>query len=121
MKFNVQIQTVPFALIGTEYEGTIEGAVDLHNKLLGTYTASQKPLEGLTDKELDLIIQNMCLGKSTPDGTNLWSKATAPQKTEINRLKRALSRIKAKGEEPEVDYYGGGPGKGENGDYSNMD
>lgn len=94
MKFNVQIQTVPFALIGTEYEGTIEGAVELHNTLLEAYMRSQKPSEGMTDKELDLIIQNMCLGKTTPNGTELWSKATPIQRKEINRLKRALDRIK---------------------------
>lgn len=51
---------------------------------------------GLTDKEMGMIIENMCLHKTTEGGTELWAKATDTQKTEINRLKRALKRIKAK-------------------------
>lgn len=51
---------------------------------------------GLTAKELDLIIEHMCLGKTVENGTNLWDKATQAQKDQINCLKRALKRIEAK-------------------------
>lgn len=95
IKYQVQIPTVQFGYIMAEFEGTdpLE-AVELHEEMVSKYQGG----EGLTDKELGLIIQNMCLNKTTPNGTNLWSKATPTQKAEINRLKRALDRIKRKGE-----------------------
>lgn len=94
----------PYGYVEFEVEGPTEtasftGAIDEMESLM----SHKKGGEGLTDKELDLIIQNMCLGKTTTNGTELWSKATPTQKAEINRLKRALSRIKAKGGEPEME------------------
>lgn len=84
-----------------------------------------KPTEGITSKEMDLIIECMALGKTVTNGTELWSKATQAQKDQINCLKRALSRIKAKHskkkDEEDETWEGAGPGKGENGDYSGMD
>lgn len=104
IKYQVQIPTIQFGYIMAEFEGSdpLE-AIELHGEMLVKYQGG----DGLTDKELGLIIQNMCLGKTTPDGTNLWSKATLTQKAEINRLKRALDRIKRKGEESDINY--GGP------------
>lgn len=83
-----------------EEDSTTEGTRNAINNLEDMMTY-HKGGEGLTSKELDLIVQNMCLGKSTVNGTELWSKATAPQKAEINRLKRALTRIKNSGDQGE--------------------
>lgn len=94
MKFNVQIQTVPFALIGTEYEGTIEGAVELHNTLLGAYNASQRVSEGMTDKEVDTWLDNMFLEKG--NSADIWAKRNPVQEEWLKRIKRSLSRIEAK-------------------------
>lgn len=55
-----------------------------------------KPTEGITSKEMDLIIECMALGKTVTNGTELWARATQAQKDQINCLKRALKRIEAK-------------------------
>lgn len=95
MNFKVQIQTVPFALIGTEMEGTVEDAVNLHNDLLEAYNASQKALkggEGMNEKELDIWVYNMLLGKG--NDADVYQKATPAQGKELHRIKRALAKIK---------------------------
>lgn len=103
MKYQFQITTGQFEYINQEGEfETPQSAVEAYKSLKEAYTVSGKPSEGMTDKELDLVVQNMCLGKSTSQGTELWAKATPEQRKEINRLKRALDRIKRKGEEPEI-------------------
>lgn len=69
-----------------------DAAVEAYKALREAYT--EKP--GITPKELDMIIESMCLGKTVENGTNLWDKATHAQKDQINCLKRALKRIEAK-------------------------
>ncbi len=101
MKTQIQISTGSFEYIMREYdtEMTPEAAVEAYRELQRAYKGG----EGLTDKEIDLIIENMCLQKTTENGTELWAKATDTQKKEINRLKRALNRIKSRNGEDEIE------------------
>lgn len=96
-KYKLHLPTGDFAFIEGEIEAeTPQGATEAFKALKEAFTASGRVSEGLTDKELDLIIQNMCMGVTTKEGTELWAKATDAQKKEINRLSRALKRIKSK-------------------------
>lgn len=96
----MHIQPSQFEFIGFEFEPAEGGLTDrIINAAIEDFQRAKSILkggEGLTDKELDLIVQNMCLGVTTKDGTNLWDKATPEQRKEINRLSRALKRIEAK-------------------------
>lgn len=95
MKTTLRLPLGQFEFIEMTYEEemTPEAAVEAFKRLQRAY---KDVPEGLTDKEMGLIIENMCLNKTTENGTELWSKATYTQKIEINRLKRALKRIEAK-------------------------
>lgn len=96
-KYKLHLPTGDFAFIEGEIESeTPQGATEAFKALKEAFTASGRVSEGLTDKELDLIVQNMCMGVTTKEGTELWAKATDAQKKEINRLSRALKRIKSK-------------------------
>lgn len=131
MKVELRIPTDPFAYIGLELSdnevmtetmlhtaiSNYINATEAYKRLQGEYKGG----EGLTDKEMGMIIENMCLQKTTTNGVELWAKATDVQKTEINRLNRALKRIEAKHARREELEDMPGPGKGENGDYSGMD
>jgi hypothetical protein len=92
-KYQYQIRTNEFEYIMGEIETDYpEAAVEAYKALREAYT--EKP--GLAPKELDLIIEKMCLGVTVEGGTELWSKATQAQKDQINCLKRALKRIESK-------------------------
>lgn len=106
MKITYRIPTETYGYV--EIEDDVEEGFfdpekmrDQYESFKETFTANDA--SGLTDKELDLIIENMCLQKTTAGGTELWAKTTDAQKKEINRLKRALARIKNKQGEPEID------------------
>lgn len=105
MKTTIRLPLGQFEFIEMTYdtEMTPEAAVEAFKALKRAYT--EVP-EGLSDKELDLIVQNMCMGVTTNDGVELWAKATDVQKTEINRLKRALKRIESKNNKTEIRNYG---------------
>lgn len=106
MKTTIRLPLGQFEFIEMTYdtEMTPEAAVEAFKCLKNAYLNDLQEPIGLTDKELDLIVQNMCLGVTTKDGTNLWDKATPEQRKEINRLSRALKRIKAKsGKEAQED------------------
>lgn len=95
MKITYRIPTDQYAYVELEEEKDVyvsEDIKDTYDHLVQAF----KPTEGLTAKELDLIIEKMCLGKTVEGGTELWSKATQAQKDQINCLKRALARIKSK-------------------------
>lgn len=97
MKITYRIPTEQYAYVEIE-DDVMEGFFD-PEKMREQYEAfkdtfAEKP--GLTAKELDLIVEKMCLGTTVEGGTELWSKATQAQKDQINCLKRALSRIKNK-------------------------
>ena len=81
-------------------EMTAEAAVEAFKQLQRAYKGG----EGITEKEMDDIIQKMMLGVSVNGGTELWAKATNEQRTEINRIKRALKRIKAKNDKSNDKY-----------------
>lgn len=111
MNFKVQIQTVPFALIGTEIEGAVADAVKLHNELLEAYNASQRALkggEGMSEIEMDVWVYNMLLGKG--NDADIYQKATPAQQKELHRIKRQLAKIKRRnGDETdeEITYHEG--------------
>ena len=94
MKTTIRLPLGQFEFIEMTYdtEMTPEAAVGAFNALQRAYKGG----EGLTDKEMDLIIEKMALGESIEGGTELWDKATTEQKKEINRLKRALKRIESR-------------------------
>lgn len=95
MKITHRIPTKEYAYVEIELEETeiiFDDIATVHGKLFDAF----KPQEGLTAKELDLIVENMCLNKTVTNGTELWAKATQAQKDQINCLKRALKRIEAK-------------------------
>lgn len=108
MKVELRIPTDPFAYIGLELSdnevmtetmlhtaiSNYINATEAYKRLQGEYKGG----EGLTDKEMGMIIENMCMGVTTKEGTELWAKASDAQKKEINRLSRALKRIKNKHE-----------------------
>ena len=103
MKTTLRLPLGQFEFIEVSYDTEMspEAAVEAFKALK---RASSDTPTGLTDKEMGLIIEKMCLGVTVEQGTDLWSKATDTQKLEINRLKRALSRIKAKAnKEAEID------------------
>lgn len=132
MEIELKIPTEQYAYIGLKLadkevltQTMVDTAINYYTALKTQYMAFNATPEGLTAKELDLIIEKMCLGVTVEGGTELWSKASQAQKDQINCLKRALSRIKAKHnkkkDEEDEAWEGAGPGKGENGDYSSMD
>lgn len=96
MKISMHIPTEQYGFVAVEIEGDKLPESSIVADTYREYADAFKPTEGITSKEMDLIIENMCLNKSVEGGTELWSKATASQKVQINCLKRALSRIKAK-------------------------
>ncbi len=92
-KITIRIPIKEYAYIEVEGEDiTPERSAEIYQN----YVTEFKPTEGLTAKELDSIIEKMCLGTTVEGGTELWSKATQAQKDQINCLKRALKRIEAK-------------------------
>lgn len=97
MKITYRIPTEQYAYVEIE-DNVGEGFFD-PEKMREQYEAFKETFAekvGLTAKELDLIIEKMCLGKTVEGGTELWSKATDSQKAQINCLKRALKRIESK-------------------------
>lgn len=101
-KIKLRIPLEQFQFIEVELEDTSpEKTAEIYRE----YQEAFKPVSGLTAKELDLIVEKMCLGKTVEGGTELWAKATQAQKDQINCLKRALSRIKAKHSKKSVDDY----------------
>lgn len=105
MKITYRIPTDQYAYVELEEEKDVyvsEDIKDTYDHLVQAF----KPTDGLTAKELDLIIEKMCLGTTVEGGTELWAKASGEQRDQINCLKRALSRIKAKqGKNKIVDDY----------------
>lgn len=101
MKTTIRLPLGQFEFIEQSFdtEMTPESAIEAFKALQMAYKGG----EGMTEKELDMVIEKMCLGVTVQGGTDLWDKATPQQKLEINRVKRALKRIKSKGEEPEVE------------------
>lgn len=103
MKTIYHVPTEQFGFIEIEMEEGVDIPQISINARIEQYRAISEAVKvpagtpiGLTDKELDLIVENMCLQKTTVNGVELWAKATDVQRKEINRLKRALSRIKRK-------------------------
>lgn len=118
MKFNIQIPTVQFGLIGAEIEGTPGDAVALHNELLEAYRGGA----GIPQKEWNLALDAYLNGQGMTSDT--YYALSLEQQKIIQELKKCFKRLKSK----EVKMYtedgedeGNGPGKGENGDWSNQD
>lgn len=93
MKILLHVPVEQYGFISAEFdEVNTETIANTYRDIADAF----KPTEGLTAKELDLIIEKMCLNKTVTNGTELWAKATQTQKNQINCLKRALNRIEAK-------------------------
>lgn len=96
MKFNIQIPTVSFGLIGVEIEGTVESAVQLHNELIEAYKASQGG-DGVTPKEFNFVYDNYLSGQTfSPEMQGIYHRMNKEQMGDIQRFKRGLERIKSK-------------------------
>lgn len=92
-KITLHIPTEQYGFVAVEVEDI---SPELTASTYRDYADAFKPQEGLTAKELDFIIEKMCLGATVTDGVELWVKATQAQKDQINCLKRALKRIESK-------------------------
>lgn len=96
-KITMHIQPSQFEFIGFEYE-EIEGLSDATiERAINDFTHSKAMIkggEGMSEKEMDAWVQNMCLGAG--NNADTYSKATPNQRTELHRIKRALNRIDAK-------------------------
>lgn len=96
MKFNIQIPTIAFGLIGVEIEGTAQDAVLAHNELIEAYRASQGG-EGVTPKEFNLVYDTyITRGAFTPEMQEIYHRMNKEQMGDIQRFKRALERIKSR-------------------------
>lgn len=97
MKTVIHAQTAPFEFIGFEYEkgeeltqSDIDTSINDFQKLQGAIKGG----EGMTEVEMDIWVENMLLAKGNE--ADVYTKATKPQRIELHRIKRALTRIKAK-------------------------
>lgn len=103
MKTIYHVPTEQFGFIELEIEHGDSLAESDITRSINYYKAISEAVKaptttgGLTDKQLDDVIKKMMLGISVVGGTELWSQATPAQKLEINRVKRLLKQIKAKG------------------------
>lgn len=121
IKTQIQIRTGDFEYIMQEVEVIgATGAVEAFNELKDTFKASQTAPEGLQTKEFDRVLDKYLSGGGMD--AEAYGKMSKIQVELVQTVKRSLARIKRRNQtqESEDNYYGG-PGKGENGDYSNMD
>lgn len=100
----------PYGYVEIETEGRIYGNGNLNEfvEQLEELMAHQKGGTGLSEKQMDSIVETMCLGDNVEGGVDLYATMTPDQKKETQRLKRALDRISRKEnvvdfEEPERD------------------
>lgn len=94
MKTILHLPTGDFAFIEQEIEGTPQDAVEAFKALKEAYTNATHSGEGMTEKELDVWVENMFLGKG--NNAEIYSKSTLSQQKELHRIKRALTRIKSR-------------------------
>lgn len=94
MKTSIQIRTADFEYINQEYDSELsaEEAVEKFHELK---TAFGGQGFGISEKEMDAFVENQLLGKL--DGMlEVFTQMSGTQVKEIQRIKRALKRIKAK-------------------------
>lgn len=89
-KAEITIPTEAFGNIKPTVEGTPQAIVEAYKE----FAKEWKGGEGLTEAEMDSFIEKQLLGES--NDINQYERATPNQKTEIQRIKRALKRIKAR-------------------------
>ncbi len=116
--------TIPVEQYGN-IRPTIEGSAFDIVSAYWDFAKLIRPREGVDEKTMNVFIDNMLLGngKNSMDVYQSMSKA---QMDCVQVVKRSMKRLKARGGDEESmadgnDEAYGGPGKGENGDYSGMD
>lgn len=111
MELELKIQTDEYAYIGLKLapgemltQEMISGASEDYRRLKAGYKGG----EGISEKDMDMIVQKMLQAVPVNGGSELWAKASQQQRDEINRVKRALNRItySEKKEEVEDITYG---------------
>lgn len=88
-KGKIRVPTAEYAFIEVLVRGTAEEIVEAHN----TLTEAYKGGSGLSEKEMDAIIQKMISGATVEGGTELYSKMSPQQQKETQRIKRAMKRL----------------------------
>ena len=121
MKAQYQVKTQEFEYIMLESEvDSPEAAVEAYNALKRAY--SPKAGLGLPEKEFKAAIDEYLSTASLKGGTELYAKMNPEQQRTFQDIKKSLARIESRLEKsPEDESVYGNPGRGENGDYSNMD
>lgn len=102
MKTTIRLPLGQFEFIEMTYDTqmTPEAAVEAFNALQKAYKGG----DGISDKDMDMMVKNMCLGSTIVGGTELYATATPTQQKELQRLKRILKQLRNnKQEEPEID------------------
>lgn len=95
MKIEFHVQPSQYEFIGFSYEETeglsdkaIDTAISDFNRAKGAIKGG----EGMNEKEMDIWVYNMLLGKG--NDADVYQKATPAQQKELHRIKRALAKIK---------------------------
>lgn len=101
MKTTIRLPLGQFEFIEQTFDMdlTPEAAVAAFNALQRAYKGG----EGMDEKELDVWVYNMLLGKG--NNADVYQKATPAQGKELHRIKRQLAKIKRnQGMEEELNY-----------------
>ncbi len=113
-ELTISIGSNSFSNVKVPFEGTADEAIVEAKRL---YEIATKEKTGIPDKDFDKFIENQLLGQTNL--LSVYNDMSDDQKRMVQINKRALKRIKSKMDTEA--FEGGGPGKGENGDWSNQD
>lgn len=114
MIYTLRIPTVQYGYIETEFEGTAEEAFAEHDKLIKLHNGGF----GIPVSEFNKALDRY-LNAGTGD-VNQYQDMSKEQQSVFQEIKKSFKRLGNYKRDSE-NYYEPGPGKGENGDYSNMD
>lgn len=118
MKTTLRLPTADmYAYIEVEIDAdSIEGAVTEYNRAMGLVRGG----EGIPEADFRTFLDNQAMGNNK-NHMETYQAMSPKQQEHVQVNKRMFARLKAKTtKEVDIDY-GGGPGKGENGDWSGQD
>lgn len=89
--YEVHVPTEQYGFILGKLTGGAEEAVALYKEIQATWNK-----EGLTEKEMDAFLDAQLSGDGIKDGAETYERMNVQQQKEVQRVKRALARLKAK-------------------------
>jgi len=84
----VHLKIGDFEFVEKDVETMLE-AIDFYYETKAHFSAG----DGVTDKELNMVLDHMLRGETVKGGIEIWARMNDTQKLIVNTLKKATKRI----------------------------